>query len=417
MKFQILCLDSNETVKSKSIKTLIYALLANDKLFQEPIPDFDNKVITDTIYNLKLKIEQFDTSNFATGARYSLAYTLTITCNEIEYLDDYRIIIVDYLKELCFNNIRILIDEVSESFACTLYRSIYQLENKVRSFIVNFFLRNIGINWRDLAIPKETLDKINNRRDNDRIFIKSGKVDSDVILIDFDDLGKILYNEKSILNTRKPDNITIIMDKIKNATSLEELKKDVLEGNFYKYFKDCFAQKDFENKWFELYYYRNKIAHNSYFSKKEVDKCTELCGEISSIIDSAYEKLNTFKLSVSDMEAFAEAVRDINIKELGNSDDIVDDSKSNIIKCSNEGKGFENIDEAALLYELGIACKSLPFVGLKYFVKDILGNKGYSYDSSYTMINLLVDKEILKLNKINNPNGEFDTTAIELNKT
>jgi len=81
------------------------------------------------------------------------------------------------------------------------------------------------------------------------------------MLIDFDDLGKILYNENSIISSKKADNVSILIEKISTATDLTTLKSDVLEGNFYKYFKDCFTQKDFQSKWFDLYYYRNKVAH------------------------------------------------------------------------------------------------------------------------------------------------------------
>ncbi len=34
MHFEILCLDNAETVKSRTVKTLLYALMANDSLFE-----------------------------------------------------------------------------------------------------------------------------------------------------------------------------------------------------------------------------------------------------------------------------------------------------------------------------------------------------------------------------------------------
>lgn len=409
MEFQILCLDSEELVKSKSIKTFIHALLANDKLFVSPNSNTETKEIIDN--NIKISIEQFDTSNFVTGARLSLAYTLTVKSDNEDILDEYRMSIVDYIKELKFSNIRILVDEFSEKIACDLYPIIYKLENEVRLFIVNFFVKNLGLNWIELAVSKDVLEKISKRKNNDRIFVKNGKIDSDVILMDFDALGRIIYDDKSILSTRKIDNISILLEKVRTATSLEALKADVLEGNFYKYFKDCFTQKDFENKWYELYYYRNKVAHNSYFTKKEFEECKKLCEDISDIIDIAYEKLDTFKLSVSDAEAFTEAVKEIQVNDneytLDNYNEV-----SVFEQRSGRINRYKNIDEQTLLEELKIAIKSMPFVGLKHFVIDILGHKNYLYESSFALINLLVDKGKLSLSKIDNPNGEYATTII-----
>ncbi len=415
MNFQILCLDANEEVKSKTIKTLIHALLANDKLFSVDDCESDATSIHDKKNRVKINVEQFDTSSFVTGARLSLAYKLSAESDNIEHLDEFRVLLIEHLKELKFSNIRILIDEVSERLSIDLYPTIYKLENHVRSFIVNFFVKNLGINWRELVMPKDTLKKILDRKNNDRIFVKGGKVDSDVILIDFDDLGQILYGEKSVLNygkdSSKSDNLSIIIDKIKNATDLQKLKDEVTEGNYYKYFSDCFAQKDFENKWKELYYYRIKIAHNSYFSIKESDSCKNLCSEITAIIDSAYEKLDIFKLSVFDMEAFVEKVKDTA------STDMPSNIESSAYVESEQNATYveyKDIDEQTLKDELHKAVKRLPFVSLKYFVKDILGEKGYRFESSYLMVNLLADKGILVLGKEDNPNGEHDTTTITI---
>ena len=304
---------------------------------------------------------------------------------------------VEYLNNIGFTNIRVLNDEVSQSISCDLYPYINRLENKVRAFIADFFLRNLGPTWAKLVMPKETLEKIDKRKGNDKIFVATNKIESDVILIDFDDLGSILFNENSVLCSRKPDNVQALIEKIRSAKDLRNLQKDVLEGNFYKYFKDCFTQKDFQNKWMELNYYRNKVAHNSYFTGNEADKCKQLCDEIISIIDSAYTKLSTFTLSPSDKEAVADAVKNL-----------IDETETS----SEIKRKFKTIDEDTLLAELKKAKESLPYVGLRHFVVDILGAKEYDYDSSFTVINLLVDKNKLKLQKKENSRGENDTMTI-----
>ena len=196
------------------------------------------------------------------------------------------------------------------------------------------------------------------------------------------------------------DNVAILIDKISSATDLEILKSEVLEGNFYKYFKDCFTQKDFQNKWYDLYYYRNKLAHNGSFSQEEADICIDLCNSISSIIDTAYQKLDTFKLSTSDQEALMIAVNEFA-------------SENQVYNFPNDSS-FASISEEELLNELSTAQKTLPFVGLRYFVVDWLGKKGYDYESSFTLINYLEDKGTVKLSKVADSGSEYPTTAISI---
>lgn len=400
MIFEILCLDSTETVKSRTVRTLLYALMANDNFFDSSKMDEIKGTICDDNKKLQLQITQFPTDKMLTGVRYSVAFTLSVKCDDISTLDKFRVSLVDYIKSIGFSNIRILLDEVSAQLAASIYPRLYRLENQVRTFIINFFLKNLGTNWTRLAMAGDTLEKIKKRKKNDRIFIETNRVDSDVSLIDFDDLGKILYSENSILSSKKADNVAVLIEKISAATNLEDLKAEVLEGNFYKYFKDCFTQKDFQNKWFSLYYYRNKLAHNGSFSQEEADDCLALCDSISAIIDSAYEKLDTFRLSASDQEALMVAVNEI-ASETQNSE-------------SPNENGYESVTENILLDELKQAAEVLPFVGLRYFVVDWLGQKGYDYDSSFTLINYLEDKQTIKLKRVVTPGTDYPTTTIEL---
>lgn len=78
------------------------------------------------------------------------------------------------------------------------------------------------------------------------------------------------------------------------------------------------------------------------------------------------------------------------------------------------GSMFVPMTEAVLNEELSVAQKSLPFVGLRYFVREWLGKKGYDYDSSYTLINYLEDKGVVKLTKMENSDLEYPTTVIAL---
>ena len=398
MKFEILCLDDKEAVKSRTVKTFLYMLMANDILFENPSMNDGKGELIDSSKRIRLHITQFSTDRMLTGARYSVAYIVSTECEDLSTLDTFRIQLIDYIKSIGFSNVRILVDEVSKELAISLYPELYNLENKVRAFIINFFLKNLGTNWAKFAMPVDTLKKIKSRKNNDKIFIVSERIDSDVSLIDFDDLGKILFNENSIFSIQKADNVAILIEKISKAEDLEKLKSEVLEGNFYKYFKDCFTQKDFQNKWNELYYYRNKLAHTGAFSEQEQELCKQLCEEVAKMIDSAYEKGDTFKLSTSDREALMVAVNEF--------------ANASPEECIQNASQFASVSEQTLLEELSIAQRKLPYVGLRYFVREWLGEKGYDYDSSFTLINYLVDQEVIRLYKVEEPNSEYPVTAL-----
>ena len=121
---------------------------------------------------------------------------------------------------------------------------------------------------------------------------------------------------------------------------------------------------------------------------------------MSAIIDGAYEKLDTFRLSTSDQEALMVVVNEIA-------------SETQNPGSPNES-GYESVTEDILLSELRNATVALPFVGLRHFVVDWLGRKGFAYDSSFTLINYMEDKQIIKLDKVVTPGTDYPTTTIEL---
>ena len=66
MVFEILCLDSAEKVKSRTVRTLLFALLANDNFFDNPQMDAAKGTICDDSKKLQLQITQFPTDKMLT---------------------------------------------------------------------------------------------------------------------------------------------------------------------------------------------------------------------------------------------------------------------------------------------------------------------------------------------------------------
>ena len=87
MHFEILCLDNAEAVKSRSVRTLLYALMANDSLFGDVGANGQKGGIKEKKRPLLLRVNQFPTDKMLTGARYSVAFTISVESDELATLD------------------------------------------------------------------------------------------------------------------------------------------------------------------------------------------------------------------------------------------------------------------------------------------------------------------------------------------
>lgn len=416
MKFIILCMDKNDDVKSKSISSLLLSLQGNDTLWSIP-PIVTGDSITNGDNSLKVDFENFDTSQIAIGKRSVPAYILTVTSNDFNLIEPFRMRLIDHMKDIKFSYVSILVDEVSKEIATRTYPMIYSAENRLREFIVTLLVKKIGEDFLKYVVPGDTLEGSRRHKNNEPYFIASGKVQNDIALLYFDALGKIVYDD-TIFSRAKPNSI---LEKIKTAIDLETLKKELLEGNFQKYFRDSFVKTDFITKWTRLNEIRNKVAHNSYFVECEFNECEKICSDLNTIIDEAFSKMETMKLSVTDMEALKKAVDETIEEDTKASQDepVVRiesdcDLTTNNISENQPKKQFKTIDEETLINELKNLSESIPFVGFKYFVNDILAKEGYSYDSIYTLINILLERGVLATAKEPNPRGGHDTTSIKI---
>lgn len=417
-KFEILCIDQKDAVKFKKPVNFIRSLSTIESLWKDD-PSITEELleIVDDSQNIKISVQPFDTSKMATGDRLSSAYCLTVegSRNDVE---PFRSKLLDQLKDLGFDERRILFDEVSNDIAIRIYPLLNKIENLLRRYIVRFFITKIGTDWWSITVSKETRDNVKGKISNETVFSERRRVVVDVTLLTFDQLGKLIYSQSSVF-TKVED----IFEKIKSSSDLQSLKDELLEGNYVKYFKDTFEQQDFREKWKKLTFIRNKVAHSNYFSVQDLDAATSLVRSLEDIINDADRKIDEFTLSISDKEAVRKAVEDViaTEKDENKSDDR--DSKSieetgdiSIIDSdSSHGKLYKNsVSEEELIAQLKSCSEEMDFVGLKHFVRNHLGNQGYLFNSSYALINLLADKNIVEIYEVDNPYGEFNTTAIKL---
>lgn len=420
LKFELLCIDQENKVKFKKPGNFIRALSIIESLWNGDLSICENSLeISDDIQKIKISIQPFDTSKVVTGERFSSAYYIIVE-GEFDSIETFRVKLLDQLKDLGFNHRRILVDEVSNKIAADIYPLLNSIENLLRRYIVRFFTAKIGTDWWSIAVSKENRDKANSKKSNEVIFTKTARVVADVTLLNFDQLGKIIYSQSSIF-TKTED----IFEKIKTASDLESLRKELLEGNYAKYFKDTFEQKNFKEKWESLTFIRNKVAHNNYFVKEDLVSAHDLHNKLTQIINDADNSIDTLTLSIADKEAVRKAIDDlvetekeekqIEQQEEKSNEELCEDSFSETIVIDSPSKSYLNIlSEEDLISQLKKCANSMEFVGLKYFVRDYLGSQKYSFNSSYALINLLADKGKIEIYKVPNPFGEFNTTAIKL---
>jgi hypothetical protein len=408
-------MDVHDSVRSKKLQSLILAFQANDTLWGEPIVVDQNKIRYNNL-PLSVYFKEFDTTKFAVESRFIPAYLITTESDDYKILEPFRMKIIDHIKDMEFSHIRILHDDISRKIAVEIYPLFYDIENKLREFIVSALVAKIGPDFWEFVVSKETIESAKGHISNEPYFIASKKVVGDVMLLYFDALGKIVYGDLPVFTQ-----LNDTLQKVKDATVLKDLQHDLLEGNFQSYFKDCFEKNQFRDKWTKLNKIRNKVAHNSYFNDNELIECKELIDDLNKTIDAAYDKIDTLRLSIIDRESLKKVIDEAVVEEkMSLQFDTSDDLDLQLSHDSTPGAedtkdgSFETIDQATLLEQLRNTAGNMPFVGLKHFVKDILGSKGFSYKSSYTLINILIDKGILVTEKVENPIGEHDVTTIKI---
>lgn len=393
--FELLIIDPNGNSEIQSMKSLLYGLLSTEKLWENPeeIDDNGKKHIKDK--NLSLRIKPVDTSSVLYNL-YESAFIIKSTCNDFEKLEKFRFPLVLHLKSrLRFDHIRILTDDVSTEISNKIYPLINELENILRRYLAKFFTQKVGLDWWKQAVPDKVIEKTKLRQDNETVFSKI--VETDMTLIDFNDLGEIIYKHK--LGFNKPENLVDKILSINSEDELQKLKQD-LDGNYNRFFKQHFKDFNFDKKWKLLFQLRNKVAHNNLFIQSDLDTANDLYKEIKDIVIKAENKIDDFRFSVEEQEAMIKTSNALIESEQSKESNISGNGIKVIGKIDLPTKldnNFEIISEEDLLKELvraedSLKTKGLTFIGLKSFVTNVLGSKGYSVGPTYAQVNVLKDK-------------------------
>ncbi|WP_221407729.1 HEPN domain-containing protein [Thermoflexibacter ruber] len=407
--FEIFCIDVNGQTEIKSETNLIQALCFTTKLWSSEVKDTSSNgrwTINDEKSKISVRIKSVDTTKVLTGY-FEVAFNIKVESTDFEALESFRLKLLRHIKgKLSFSHIRVLSDDISTAIAQELYPQINKVESLLRRYLAKFFIQRVGLDWWETTAPKSMIDKVKIRK-SDRKDEFSTLCETDVSLADFDDLGELIYKQSSGLNT--PEKVT---EKIAKISSLEELEnfKTELKGNYTKYFKEFFRDKEFEQKWKELFKIRNKVAHHGVFYKNELDRGLELASSLSAIILDAENNIDEMTFSVEEKEAIRnatiEAIESVEViqnqveEDTENTNSVVGLKILGKIELPNSSsyKGYyKAITEEELLNELHLCEDARNYVGLKWFVTQYLAEKEFSIGLSYSLINILADKNKIEL--------------------
>lgn len=399
-------------------KQLLHALSYSGKLWEDS--KIESNKIEDSRLQINLKVKSADLTGSLTEIEYSAVFFITVTGRDFDSLEKFRKNLLVHLRKLGFQHTRILRDDISTSLALELYPLLNKVENCLRSFLVKFFIQKVGLNWWDVTAPKTVQDKVKIRRSgNEPQF--SEYVDCDVTFCDFDDLGELIYKQTTGFNS--PDKI---VDKIMNTSSVQELDKlkSELQGNYTKYFKESFQDKQFDKKWKELFAVRNRVAHNNLMTATDKKVAEENTKYIINVIKEAEKLIKNFAFTMEDKQAFFDASASI-ISEnsvSSESENPVDDieerptpkvlGKINLKEFERYSSYFKVPNEEIIIDEVNFFMGFDSNVSLKGVVEQLV-KKGYDRRLIYSLTNLMVDKGILNLYSYTNEKG-FDTRGVRI---
>lgn len=387
--YQLLALDPAETTRCENAASLLYLLRGFTKLWKAPkVSEADCRITDGKSHLSVVAIEEASDLPSTTTDELGRAFILTLSgpYDEIEPL---REPLAAFLKDQQFELLYVLRDQVSEHIACTLYPLLYRIENLLRGYLIRFMATHIGPRWWELTASSEMAAKAKMRKKNERVFGRH--IENSAYLIDFDELGEIVYEHSSGFRTRE-DILGRISGLAETPEAIRALKQE-LRSNYYKLFKESFADKNFKDKWTQFEALRNKIAHNNLFTADDLATGERLATEITDIISAADVEASKLVITTEEREAIKEQV---------------------IARSAP----WREISEEMFLAELEAqerfySGKANGFVGLSRFVSSHLGSKGYSYPGSHDMLESLTKAGVIEVYYVPNPyDTERPTAAI-----
>jgi Apea-like HEPN len=296
--YELLCVDSAKASKIKKAEQFAYSFMSNGELLHSP--KFDTKRLQVSDAFLTLSINEIDSSS---DGLPQTVFLISIS-GSYTAIEKARINIITHIKNQNFQTLYVLTDSVSEYIAQQIYPKINRVENRLRRYLIKFFATKLGTDWWRLTADSDMQMKAQLRKNNELIF--APHVDNRAYLIDFGELGKIIYAQSSGFIS-KDDIIKKILSMKPDMNSVAQLQAET-QSNYTKYFKQTFKEASFQSKWEDLEKIRHKVAHNNLFTQSDSDRALKLAEELEHIIEQADQQVLKIVLSADEREAIEDII-------------------------------------------------------------------------------------------------------------
>lgn len=386
--FQLLVIDPKEAVACQDVLSLLHLLRGCSALWTKATLSETNLSINDGKNSLTVEIvEDPGESDNQPQSDLGIAFVITLS-GDYAGIESLREPLVEFIKSHEFKSVYVLRDEVSEQIACKLYPHLYRIENLLRGYLIRFMATRIGPLWWDMTASSELTQKANMRKKNELVFGKY--IENSAYLIDFGELGELVYRYSSGFRTR--EEIVSKIEKLDETPAAIRALKSELKSNYHKLFQQSFADKKFKEKWQDFEVLRNKIAHNNLFTAGDLVKGETLATEISEIIISAGAKASHVFLTPEEKESIQEQVLLQGAPSISISvEDFLEEMDGKLTYWQHKAGGF---------------------LGLKQFMR-YLGSKGYSEQSCSEALRRLQEVGIVETHQVPNPKDkDWPTTGL-----
>ncbi len=304
LTFEIFAFDTSNQSHIKTPDNLVHLLASNNSFWKGTQQiDCNSRQIKDNFIEITvnpIKSDQDSKDKCITG--FSI-----VVKGEYDCLEPQRIPILNFFKEQKLETLYIVKDEISEQIAVQIYPYIYRVENHLRAYITKFMTTKIGVNWWTTGSPQDFNRKVKDRKNNETEFASC--IDNKLYLIDFGNLGEIIYKLSSGCITKE--------DLIKKIDRLEETPeairklKEEIKSNYDKFFKESFKDRNFQSNWEKLYKIRNKVAHNNLFTNDDLSVAEEKHRDLIETIKNAEQKLEGLILTPEEVGLIQEEANSI----------------------------------------------------------------------------------------------------------
>lgn len=363
--------SSNKEVSFDDADSFLKILSGNSKLLPKNYIEGKFLKLEDSTLNIEVKTtEKDDSCNLDSG------YELKVMA-DFELLEKNRKPILEYLKKIGWKDIYILQDDISMTISKELYEGIYEVESSLRECVTKYFTLNTGTDWWKKISSPEMRKKVEDRKNNEEYF--KDYFENQLYSIDLKDLGELI--KKLSDNNTKLEELVVQIKNLdeNNKEDIKKLKKSV-SGENKALYDEVFKTSNFQTNVEGLIKIRNKVAHSSLFILKDQEEANEYINLIMKATKDANDKI---KFS----------------------------NTQNFDKDDNFNKITEDIFMEQLNVSLG---KKMEFVGLQFFIINILGQKGYEYGDVRGMIETLKESGKIEIYKHPSPNNEYPVSAIKL---